>query len=118
MSSSQLQVRRATLDDLNQLIALWNGMQFPLEELSKRVTDFQVAVNPEGGLAGAVGLQIAERQGRVYNEAFADFAWADHIRPMLWERIQAVALNQGLLRLWTQETAPFWSHCGMVPAEQ
>jgi N-acetylglutamate synthase-like GNAT family acetyltransferase len=117
MSSSQFQVRRATLDDLSQLMALWNGMQFPLEELSKRITEFQVAVTPEGGLAGAVGLQITERQGRVHSEAFADFAWADQIRPLLWERVQALALNHGLLRVWTQEQAPFWSHCGMVAAE-
>jgi hypothetical protein len=33
---------------------------------------------------------------------------------MLWERIHAVAMNHGLLRLWTQEHAPFWSHCGLI----
>jgi N-acetylglutamate synthase-like GNAT family acetyltransferase len=117
MNPGQIHVRRATLDDLNQLTGLWGSMRFPLEELSKRITDFQVAVGAEGELLGAVALQVTERQGCVHSEAFTDFAWADHLRPLLWDRLQAVALNHGLLRLWTQEQAPFWSHCGLVPAD-
>jgi len=66
---------------------------------------------------GLVGLQIAERQGRIHSEAFKDFALADQLRPLLWERIHAVATNHGLLRLWTQEQAPFWNHCGLVKAD-
>jgi hypothetical protein len=31
--------------------------------------------------------------------------------------LQAVATNHGLVRLWTQEHAPFWSHCGLVKAD-
>src|SRR5262245_20819344 len=103
MSSSQFLVRRATLDDLSQLVALWESMQFPALELSKHITEFQVAVDHAGTLLGALGFQIAERQGRVHHEAFADFTWADELRPMLWDRLQSVALNHGLLRVWTQE---------------
>ena len=33
---------------------------------------------------------------------------------MLWDRIQCLANNQGLLRLWTEEQAPFWHHCGLL----
>jgi hypothetical protein len=66
---------------------------------------------------GALGLQIAERQGRVHSEAFGDFALAEHLRPLLWDRVHAVATNQGLLRVWTQEQAPFWNHCGLVKAD-
>ena len=62
-------------------------------------------------------MQIAERQGLIHGEAFTDFALADQLRPMLWERVQAVATNHGLLRLWTQEQAPFWTHCGLVKAD-
>ena len=36
------------------------------------------------------------------------------MRPLLWERLQAVATNHGLLRLWTQEQAPFWAHSGLT----
>jgi N-acetylglutamate synthase-like GNAT family acetyltransferase len=114
MNSADYRVRRATLDDLPQLTALWQSMQFPVEDMGRRVTEFQVAEAGSGQLAGALGLQIAERQGRVHSEAFTDFALADHLRPILWERLNAVATNHGLLRLWTQEKAPFWHHCGLA----
>src|SRR5207253_10089553 len=42
---------------------------------------------------------------------------AEHLRPLLWERVHAVAINHGLLRLWTQEQAPFWNRCGLVKAD-
>src|SRR5215831_20838256 len=109
-------VRRATLDDLEKLTELWKSMRFPVEDLSKRVTEFQVAENAEGKLLGAVGLQIAERQGRIHSEGFTDFSLAEQLRPMLWDRVNAVATNHGLLRLWTKEEAPFWNRCGLVKA--
>ena len=111
-------VRRATLDDIGQLMALWQSMQFPADDLAKRITEFQVAENADHNIVGAVGLQIVDRQGRLHSEAFADFALADLLRPQLWERLQAVATNHGLVRLWTQEQAPFWSHCGLAKADE
>jgi len=110
-------VRRATLDDIRQLTALWQTMQFPAEVLAKRVTEFQVAERADGNLLGAVGLQIAERQGLIHSEAFSDFALAEQVRPLFWDRLHAVATNHGLLRVWTREQAPFWSHCGLVKAD-
>ena len=53
----------------------------------------------------------------MYCEGFSDFALADQLRPLLWDRIHAVSTNHGLLRLWTQEQAPFWSHCGLLTAD-
>ena len=117
MSSPPYRVRRATLDDIGQLSALWQSMHLASDGLSKRVTEVQVAESAEGKLLGAVGLQIAERQGRVHSEAFTDFSLAEQLRPLLWERLHAVATNHGLLRLWTQEQAPFWNHCGLLKAE-
>jgi N-acetylglutamate synthase-like GNAT family acetyltransferase len=117
MNSSNFRVRRATLDDISNLAALWNSMKLPADALSKRVTEFQIAETSEGVLAGAVGLEIAQKQGRIHSEAFTDFALADQLRPILWERIRAVATNHGLLRLWTLENAPFWSHCGLVKSD-
>ena len=92
-------------------------MQYPTQELARRVTEFQIAVAGDGTVLGGVGLQIAERQGLVHSEAFGDFALADPLRQLLWDRLNAVATNQGLLRLWTQEQAPFWNHCGLVKAD-
>ncbi len=117
MSSPDYRVRRATLDDLRQLAGLWASMNFAVEDLARRITEFQVAESAQGVLLGAVGLAVAQQQGLVHSEGFTDFSLADLLRPMLWDRIQAVALNQGLMRLWTQEQAPFWNHCGLARAE-
>jgi N-acetylglutamate synthase-like GNAT family acetyltransferase len=117
MSSPTYRVRRATLDDIGPLTALWLSMKFPVDDLAKRITEFQVAESADGKVLGAVGMQLATRQGCIHSEAFADFSLADHLRPMLWDRLHAVAANHGLLRLWTQEQAPFWSHCGLVKAD-
>ncbi len=114
MTLANYRVRRATLDDIDQLTALWRSMHFPADELAQRITEFQVAEGPAGGLVGAVGLQVCERQGRLHSEGFTDFALADSLRPQLWERLQSVATNHGLVRLWTQEQAPFWNHCGLA----
>jgi N-acetylglutamate synthase-like GNAT family acetyltransferase len=118
MSASQYRLRRATLEDIGPLTELWKSMRFPAEELSKRVTEFQVAESPEGKLLGALGLQIAQKQGRIHSEGFTDFSVAEELRPLLWERIHAVAANHGLLRLWTKEDAPFWNRCGLAKADE
>jgi len=117
VSSSNYRVRRATLDDISQLTALWQSMLYPTEDLARRITEFQVAEGAGSQVLGALGLQIVERQGRVHSEAFSDFALAEHLRPLLWDRVHTVATNQGLLRLWTQEQAPFWNHCGLLKAD-
>jgi len=111
-------IRRATLDDLGQLTAMWSAMNYSTSDLARRVTEFQVAEADRGVLVGALGLQLAERQGLLHSEAFTDFALADHLRPLLWDRMQAVAAKQGLLRIWTQETAPFWSRSGLLHADE
>ena len=118
LSSANYRVRRATLDDIGQLTSLWQSMNLSPEDLGKRITEFQVVEEAEGKLVGALGLQIAERHGLLHSEAYTDFALTDSLRPLLWERVQAVAINHGLLRLWTQEQAPFWTHCGLVRANE
>jgi len=101
-------VRRATTDDLAQLVALWQAAQLPSRELEKRFTEFQIAEDADGNLAGAIGLQIAGQEGKIHNETFADFGLTDTLRPLLWQRLQMVAQNHGLFRVWTEESAPFW----------
>jgi N-acetylglutamate synthase-like GNAT family acetyltransferase len=117
MTSSTFQVRRATLDDIDQLTALWKSMHFAADDLARRVTEFQVAESDDGKLLGAVGLSVISGQALIHSEGFTDFSWADHLRPHLWERLHAVAVNRGLLRLWTQEEAPFWHHSGLDKAD-
>jgi len=117
MTLTIYRVRRATLDDIGQLTALWQSMQFPVDDLAKRITEFQIAESQDGKLFGAVGMQISERQGLLHSEAYTDFALADELRPALWERLQSVATNNGLFRLWTVEQAPFWGRCGLSKAD-
>ena len=116
MNLVNYRVRRATLNDIKNLTALWRAMQLPAIELEKRLTEFQVVEAEDGQVVGGIGLHITERQGRLHSEAFKDFAQADLLRQLLWERIQNVASKHGLTRLWSKETAPFWEHSGFRTA--
>jgi N-acetylglutamate synthase-like GNAT family acetyltransferase len=101
-------IRRATTDDLAQLMALWEASGLPAAALEKQFTEFQVAEDAEGRIVGALGLQVAAAEGKIHSESFADFALSDTLRPLLWERIERAARSQGLFRLWTEEPAPYW----------
>jgi N-acetylglutamate synthase-like GNAT family acetyltransferase len=109
-------VRRATLEDLPALSQLWTTMGFAVDTLAKRITEFQIAEDESGQLVGAVALQMAQRQGLIHSEGFGDFSLADAARPLLWARIQTLASNHGLHRLWTQENSPFWHQLGLTKA--
>jgi N-acetylglutamate synthase-like GNAT family acetyltransferase len=113
---TECKVRRATLDDIEQLTALWTLMRFPADDLARRITEFQVCEGSEGRVVGAVGLQIVQKQGLIHSEGFLDFSLADALRPMLWERLRSLAGNHGLTRFWTADPAPFWSQNGLQKA--
>ena len=105
---ARFQTRRATVDDLAQLFALWEAAQLPALELESRFTEFQVVEGSDEKLAGAMALSIDRQEGHLHSETFFDFGLTDTLRPLLWERLRTVATNHGLVRLWTVETAPFW----------
>jgi len=111
MTTPNQQVRRATIDDLPKLIALWQQEGLPWESLEKRFKEFQV-VEVDGELAGAMGMEIVGRDGRLHSETFAYPELADDVRELLWERAQTMAKNHGLVRLWGQFTAPYWNRSG------
>jgi len=113
--SLPLRVRRATVDDLPALKALWLAAQLPANELEGRLTEFQV-VESGGNFAGAIGLQIVRQHLRTHSEDYADYSVADGARQLFWERIQNLAANHGVFRIWTQETSPFWTRWGFQPA--
>jgi N-acetylglutamate synthase-like GNAT family acetyltransferase len=117
MNSPVYRVRRATVDDLEGLRGLWRTMNLPAPEFERRITEYQVVESTDGCLHGALGLEISARQGRLHGEVFSDFALADSLRELLWQRMQALGLSHGLARLWTQETAPFWKQQGFQPAD-
>lgn len=108
MNAPKYRLRRATSDDLPELLRLWAAAQLPAAELEKRFTEFQVVEESEGKLVAAIGLQILAKHGAIHSETIPDFGQADGLRPLLWERLRGVAQNHGLVRLWTGETARFW----------
>ncbi len=101
-------VRRATLDDLPQLMDLWKLEKLPAEVLERRFTEFQLVADAQGRIVGAIGMQIMDKQGKLHSELFPIYEHADELRPLFWERMQMVAKNHGITRVWTQLSAPFW----------
>lgn len=116
MDSTVLRVRRATTDDREGLKALWQSMLLPADELEKRLTEFQVVETADGGLLGTIGIQIVRQHAWLHSESYLDFAQADRARQLFWERVQTLASNHGVFRMWTQESSPFWSQLGFRPA--
>ena len=98
MSTPQLQVRRATIDDLPKLAPLWREENLDVNDLEKRFKEFQIVEGPSGEVVGAVGLQVAGQEGRLHSEVFARPEQADLAREKLWERAQILVNNHGLLR--------------------
>ena len=115
VNPSNLRIRRATVEDLAALKAIWLSMRLPADELESRLTEFQV-VEADGEVAGAIGFQIIRTAALLHNEGYVDFAIADTARELLWERIESLTANHGVFRLWTQENSPFWQRWGFQPA--
>lgn len=115
MSPQILRIRRATVDDRVALKAIWASMRLPSEELEKRLTEFQVVENPENEIVGALGFQILRQHALLHNESYSDFVVADAARELFWERLQKLAANHGVFRVWTQERSPFWKNYGFQP---
>jgi N-acetylglutamate synthase-like GNAT family acetyltransferase len=116
MNPGPLQLRRATVDDLPALQALWLAANLPAAELEQRLTEFHV-VEADGRFAGALALQVLRQHARLHSEDYADFAVADAARELFWERLQKLAANLGVFRVWTQESSPFWRHWGFQLAD-
>jgi len=115
MTPQTLRIRRATVDDRAALHRLWAAMRLPADELEKRLTEFQVVINAEGEVLGAIGIQFSKQHALLHSEGYMDFAVADAARQLFWERIQTLAANLGVFRVWTQERSPFWKSYGFQP---
>lgn len=109
MNPNDFKVRRATVEDLPALTALWKTMNFGVLDLEKRLTEFQVAVDAAGKVTGAIGYQMQGKQALIHSEGFTDFSLADTLRPLLWERLKMLAANHGTVRVWSKEDSRFWT---------
>jgi len=112
---ARLYVRRATLDDLEALKALWESMRLDPDELEHRLTEFQVVENADHEVLGAIGIQFSKPHALLHSEGYTDFSIADAARQLFWERLQTLAANHAVFRLWTQERSPFWKSFGFQP---
>jgi N-acetylglutamate synthase-like GNAT family acetyltransferase len=112
-------IRRATLDDLETLRKLWAPIGFEVADLEKRLTEFQVGETEDGKFIGAVGFQLANGQGWIHHEAYADSAAAETVRALFWKRLQVIAANHGVLRLWVRENSLNWASFGFqAPSDE
>lgn len=109
MNPADFKVRRATIEDLPALNPLWQSMKLDASALEKRLTEFQIAEDNSGKVVGAIGYQMIGKQALIHSEGFTDFGLADGLRPLLWERIKMLAANHGTVRVWTKESARYWS---------
>ncbi len=112
---ARLHVRRATVDDLDALKALWESMRLSPEALEPKLTEFQVVENADHEVLGAMGIEFAKPYALLHSEGYTDFGIADEARQLFWERLQTLAANHGIFRLWTQERSPFWKSFGFQP---
>ncbi len=116
MTTQNPQVRRATVEDVPKLAALWKAEGLPVPTLEKRFKEFQIIEGANATLLGITGLEIAGLEGRLHSEAFTQPEQADALRALFWERFQVLAQNHGLVRIWTQFATPFWTHSGFQVA--
>lgn len=114
-SLSGLSARRAAVEDLAALQALWMENGLPWEALGEYLNEFQVTVDDSGLITGAIGLLIEGGQALLHTEAVRPGTDADVSRAALWRRVQIVARNQGVERIWTQEDADYWRASGFSP---
>ena len=117
MHSSPLHVRRATVEDLDTLKAIWVSMRLPADRLEARLTEFQV-VERNGEVVGAIAFQILRTAAALHSEGYSDFSVADEARQLFWDRVQKLAANHGVFRLWTLEESPYWRNWGFQPADE
>jgi hypothetical protein len=103
------------VDDRAALKTIWASMRLPADELEKRLTEFQVVENAGGEVVGALGFQILRQHALLHNESYSDFAVADAARELFWDRLQKLAANHGVFRVWTQERSPFWKSFDFRP---
>jgi len=115
MTPQTLRIRRATVEDRAVLNLIWASMRLPADELEKRLTEFQVVENADADVMGAIGIQFSKQHALLHSEGYADFGIADAARQLFWERIQTLAANLGVFRVWTQERSPFWKSFGFQP---
>ena len=116
MTETGFVARRATVEDLPQLLPLWRLEHLQADDLEKRFTEFQVACDATGQIVAAVGLQISGAQACLHSEAIGAAEFSDLLRELLWKRLQVIIQNHALERMWTTLAATYWRTIGFDKA--
>lgn len=116
MTETGFVARRATVEDLPQLLPLWRLENLPADDLERRFTEFQVACDSTGQIVAAVGLQISGAQACLHSEAIGAAEFSDLLRELLWKRLQVIIQNHALERMWTTLSATYWRTIGFDKA--
>ena len=112
MTDQTFYFRRATLEDIDILRGLWQTALFPVQDLEKRLTEFQIVEGTDGRLLGALGICVHAEEALVHHEAFTHPETEAAIRGKLWNRLKVLFGNQSAHRIWTCEKADFWKQTG------
>lgn len=118
MNPDALTARRANIDDLPALKALWAGAGLDVLEAERHLTEFQLCFDGNQALAACAAMRVAGKSALLHSEAFVHPEAEDLARAALWPRFQALARNHGLAKIWTLEEAPFWHQNGFTAADE
>ena len=118
MNPLDCQMRRATIEDLDRLRSLWTQAALPVETLVKSLTEFQVAQAPDGTLLACIGLHLEGQHGKIHSACYRGPEIRVALEQPLWDRVQSVARNHGLWRLWIQDQSPVWRAHGFQEVEE
>lgn len=113
MNISKFNLRRVDVDDLDDLRALWRTAGVYSLELEKRFTEFQIVVNDRAQIVAAFGVEIRGKDAHIHTEVYADPDAQAELRELVWRRVQTLAENHGLVRLWSSAD-DFWRKVGFV----
>lgn len=106
MESLQVELRRATIEDIDALARLWRACDLDVSGLERRLTEFHVALDDEQRLLGAIGLRLQGGEGCLHTEAYHDVEGMNVAREALLERVGKMADALGLHRMWTTLDLP------------
>ena len=94
------------------------SMRLPADELEKRLDRISSRRNCGRRSCRRARRPVFRQHALLHSEGYSDFAVADAARQLFWERIQTLAANLGVFRIWTQEHSPFWKNFGFQAAER
>ena len=114
MTRGAIHLRRATIEDLPRLQALWRTALLPDHALKRELTEFQLVEGGDGRLIGAVGIQLLGQDARIYNEVWSHPESEQVAKAQLWNWLVKLIQSHGIHRVWTQEKSGYWQECGFV----